>query len=155
MYLYTVYCHGYEKFLIEIILLCAKVYFNPIKYFKCICILCIVMDMKSFLIEIILLCAKVYFNPIKANIKPTLLFSYWPWNLNLASYLFCFLQLISNPFDLSWPIVHIILAKFSFVLCYFYLDWYINSFICIFLIYIYIIICEISAFSEKYGSITS
>ena len=42
------------------------------KYFKFICILCIVMALKKFLIIIRCTFAKIYFNPIKVNIKPRL-----------------------------------------------------------------------------------
>ena len=45
--------------------------------------------------------------------------SYRPWNLNLASFYSYFLQLISNPLNLSWWLVHIILVPSPFTLCSF------------------------------------
>ena len=112
-------------------------YWN-LKEFKSICILCIVMDLKYFPIENRLTCAKIDLNKIKVNIKPML----WSCRLTLELELClkfnsCILQWISNPFGLSWQLVHIIVVPLPLALCYFYLNWYTNSFICIILTFFY------------------
>ena len=45
----------------------------------------------------------------------------WPWNLNLSSIFLNLLQQISNPFEISWSLVSIILVPLPFALCYFLL----------------------------------
>ena len=46
--------------------------------------------------------------------------AYWPWNLNLSSFLFLFSSVIFNFFGEAWPLVHLSLVPSPFALGYFW-----------------------------------
>ena len=64
-------------------------YWN-LKEFKCICILCIVINLKKFLIEIRLTCANFTWIQSNSRSNHRCDLADLPWNLNFASLLFLF-----------------------------------------------------------------
>ena len=104
------------------------------KYFKCICIFCIVIPLKYFPIEVRFTCAKIYLNPIKIKINLML----WSCRLTLElEFSFIFIFIWFSDFQiLSTKHYHLLIQslfhRYSFDVI-FYLKWCIMSFICIIL----------------------